>query len=40
MELLAAVERSCYTTNTLRNPVEVVPQLRLNGEEVPLNLKL
>ncbi|MCH7570351.1 MAG: OsmC family protein [Deltaproteobacteria bacterium] len=39
VELLAAVERSCYATNTLRNPVEVVPQLRLNGKEVPLNLK-
>ncbi len=39
VELLTAVERSCYATNTLRNPVEVVPGIKLNGKEVPLNLK-
>ena len=39
VELLAAVERSCYATNTLRNPVDVVPRVRLNGKEVLLNLK-
>jgi len=39
VELLAAVERSCYATNSLRNPVEVVPGIKLNGKEVPLNLK-
>lgn len=33
-EFMAALERSCYTTNTLRTPVEVVPKLRLNGIEV------
>ena len=35
-EFMAALERSCYTTNTLRTPVEVVPKLRLNGAEVTL----
>ncbi|MFQ5540544.1 MAG: OsmC family protein [Candidatus Binatia bacterium] len=39
VDLLDAIERSCYATNTLRNPVEVVPQVRLNGKEVSLNLK-
>ncbi|MEE8074387.1 MAG: OsmC family protein [Candidatus Binatia bacterium] len=40
VELLDAVERSCYATNTLRKPVDVVPQLILNGKEVLLNLKV
>ena len=41
VELMAAIERSCYATNTLRNPAEVVPQLKLNGQEVSLeSLKL
>ncbi len=38
VELLAFMERSCYATNTLRQPVEVVPRLFLNGCEVALNL--
>ena len=33
---MAALERSCYTTNTLKNPVEVVAKLRVNGTEIPL----
>jgi hypothetical protein len=39
VELLAVMERSCYATNTLRQPVEVVPHLLLNGREVELNLE-
>lgn len=35
-EFMAALERSCYTTNTLKAPVEVVPRLKLNGREVPI----
>jgi hypothetical protein len=38
VELLAFMERSCYATNTLRQPVEVVPRLLLNGREVALKL--
>jgi hypothetical protein len=38
VELLAFMERSCYATNTLRQPVEVVPRLLLNGREVAVNL--
>ena len=38
VELLAFVERSCYATNTLRQPVEVVPRLVLNGREVAVKL--
>lgn len=38
VELLAFMERSCYATNTLRQPVEVVPRLFLNGSEVAVNL--
>jgi hypothetical protein len=38
VDLLAFMERSCYATNSLRQPVEVVPQLRLNGREVAVNL--
>jgi hypothetical protein len=38
VELLAFMERSCYATNTLRQPVEVVPRLLLNGRDVALNL--
>jgi hypothetical protein len=34
VELLQFMERSCYATNTLRNPVDVVPRLVLNGREV------
>jgi hypothetical protein len=34
VELLAFMERSCYATNTLRQPVEVVPRLLLNGRDV------
>jgi hypothetical protein len=37
VELLTAMERSCYATNTLRHPVEVVPHLRLNGREIALD---
>jgi hypothetical protein len=39
VELLAFMERSCYATNTLRRPVEVVPRLLLNGREVAVNLE-
>jgi hypothetical protein len=39
VELLGFMERSCYATNTLRQPVEVVPRLLLNGREVEVNLK-
>jgi organic hydroperoxide reductase OsmC/OhrA len=35
-DFMAALERSCYTTNTLKNPVEVVAKLRVNGTEIPL----
>jgi hypothetical protein len=38
IELLAFMESSCYATNTLRQPVEVVPRLLLNGRNVALNL--
>ena len=38
VELLSFMERSCYATNTLRQPVEVVPRLLLNGDEVAVNL--
>ena len=38
VELLAFMERSCYATNTLREPVEVVPGLRLNGREVAVRI--
>jgi hypothetical protein len=38
VELLSFMERSCYATNTLRQPVEVVPRLLLNGHEVAVNL--
>jgi len=37
-ELLAFMERSCYATNTLRQPVEVVPRLLLNGREIAVSL--
>lgn len=35
-EFMAALERSCYTTNTLKTPVEVVAKLKLNGDEVAI----
>lgn len=38
VELLAFMERSCYATNSLRQPVEVVPRLLLNGREISVNL--
>jgi hypothetical protein len=38
VELLKFMERSCYATNTLRQPVEVVPHLLLNGREVSIDL--
>ncbi|HEU4342548.1 MAG TPA: OsmC family protein [Candidatus Binatia bacterium] len=37
IELLTFMERCCYATNTLRQPVEVVPRLVLNGREVAVN---
>ena len=40
VELLQFMERSCYATNTLRRPVEVVPRLILNGQEVPVQIAL
>jgi len=36
VEFTEALERSCYATNTLRRPVEVVPELTLNGVDVPV----
>jgi hypothetical protein len=39
VELVRTMERSCYATNTLRQPVEVVPRLLLNGHEVAVNLE-
>jgi len=38
VELLKFMERSCYAPSTLRQPVEVVPHLLLNGREVSINL--
>jgi uncharacterized OsmC-like protein len=38
VELLQFMERSCYATNTLRQPVEVVPRLVLNGRDVVVEL--
>jgi hypothetical protein len=38
VELLKFMERSCYATNTLRQPVEVEPHLRLNGHDVEFDL--
>ncbi len=38
LELLAFMERSCYATNTLRQPVEVVPRLVLNGRVVAVQI--
>ncbi len=38
LELLTFMERSCYATNTLRQPVEVVPRLRLNGRELEVSI--
>jgi hypothetical protein len=38
VELLKFMERSCYATNTLRQPVEVVPLLILNGRKVPVTI--
>lgn len=38
LELLQAMERSCYATNSLRQPAEVIPKLLLNGKEVPVVL--
>ena len=38
IELLKFMERSCYATNTLRHPVEVVPLLILNGRNVPVTI--
>jgi len=38
VELLKFMERSCYATNTLRQPVEVVPFLILNGRKVPITI--
>ncbi len=40
LELLTLVERSCYATNTLRQPAEVVPKLKVNGRELPLDLNI
>lgn len=38
VELLKAMERSCYATNTLRHPAEVVPHLFLNGCEIAVEM--
>ncbi|MFQ5683157.1 MAG: hypothetical protein ACE5HC_07780 [Candidatus Binatia bacterium] len=40
LELIVMVERCCYATNTLRQPAEVVPKLKLNGREVPVDSKI
>ena len=38
VELLQAMERSCYATNTLRQPAEVIPKLILNGRKVRVKI--
>ena len=38
VELLQAMERSCYATNSLRQPAEVIPKLVLNGKEIAVKL--
>ena len=38
VELVEFMERSCYATNTLRQPVEVVAHLILNGRKVPITI--
>ena len=38
VELVKFMERSCYATNTLRQPVEVVPRLILNGRSVAVTI--
>ena len=40
VELLKFMERSCYATNTLRQPVQIVPRLVLNGRKVPVTIDL
>lgn len=34
LKLMETAERHCYSINSLRVPVEVVPGVRLNGEEL------
>ena len=34
-ELARWAERACHVVNTFREPVEVLPALRLNGTEIP-----
>ena len=38
LELLRMMERSCYATNTLRQPAEVIPRLVLNGKLIEVAL--
>ena len=38
LKLMEEAEKECHATNTLRKPVEVVPLVRLNGEELPFTL--
>jgi len=40
VELLQFMERSCYATNTLRQPVQVVPGLVLNGRPVQFSAQI
>ena len=40
LELMDMVEPCCYATNTLRQPAEVIPKLKLNGRTVPVDLKV
>ena len=37
-ELVRAIDRGCHTTNSLRNPVPIVARVRLNGEELLIDL--
>ena len=37
VRVLRRAEANCHAANSLREPVPVVPALRLNGEDVPLD---
>jgi predicted translin family RNA/ssDNA-binding protein len=38
LKLMEVAEKECHATNTLRLPVEVVPHVRLNREELDFTL--
>lgn len=37
LELMEEAERHCFASNSLQEAVEVVPGVRLNGQELPFN---